>query len=257
MTTERKPLPKKIRFEVFKRDSFTCQYCGQQAPDVVLHVDHIDPVALGGGNEMINLITSCAGCNGGKSATPLDDNTVLAKQRAQLVELNERREQLELMLEWRSGMRDLRDMELQAAQDHFEFVFEGYSIQKEASVNVLRKLLKEFGLRTVMDAMDAGFLSYCVPVADAESINRAWVKLGGICRNLKTPDEQGIRYARGILRRRVDYVDEAWAMRILRRAKSLGASDDHMQEIAARASSWTRWRHAMEDLIDDLCEGDE
>ena len=85
MTTERKPLSKKIRFEVFKRDSFTCQYCGQQAPDVVLHVDHIDPVALGGGNEMINLITSCAGCNGGKSATPLDDNTVLAKQRAQLL----------------------------------------------------------------------------------------------------------------------------------------------------------------------------
>ena len=37
---ERKPLSKKIRFEVFKRDAFTCQYCGQMAPDVLLEVDH-------------------------------------------------------------------------------------------------------------------------------------------------------------------------------------------------------------------------
>lgn len=28
---KRKSLSKKIRFEVFKRDSFTCQYCGRKA----------------------------------------------------------------------------------------------------------------------------------------------------------------------------------------------------------------------------------
>ena len=45
---KRKALSQKIRFEVFKRDSFTCQYCGRKAPDVVLQVDHIVPVAKGG-----------------------------------------------------------------------------------------------------------------------------------------------------------------------------------------------------------------
>ena len=30
---EREPISKKLRFEVFKRDSFTCQYCGSKAPD--------------------------------------------------------------------------------------------------------------------------------------------------------------------------------------------------------------------------------
>jgi len=34
-------ISKRDRFEVFKRDKFTCQYCGKAAPDVVLHIDHI------------------------------------------------------------------------------------------------------------------------------------------------------------------------------------------------------------------------
>lgn len=58
----RTPIPKKLRFEVFKRDSFKCQYCGKSAPEVVLHVDHIKPVAEGGTNEITNLITACADC---------------------------------------------------------------------------------------------------------------------------------------------------------------------------------------------------
>lgn len=34
--SKRKSISKKLRFEVFKRDGFTCQYCGRMAPDVVL-----------------------------------------------------------------------------------------------------------------------------------------------------------------------------------------------------------------------------
>ena len=44
----RKAISVKLRFEVFKRDNFTCQYCGRKSPDVILHVDHIDPVKNGG-----------------------------------------------------------------------------------------------------------------------------------------------------------------------------------------------------------------
>ncbi len=35
----RKSISKKIRFEIFKRDAFSCQYCGKSAPDVILHID--------------------------------------------------------------------------------------------------------------------------------------------------------------------------------------------------------------------------
>ena len=48
----RKSLSNKIRFEVFKRDNFTCQYCGRKAPEIVLNVDHIEPVSKGGTNDI-------------------------------------------------------------------------------------------------------------------------------------------------------------------------------------------------------------
>ena len=80
---ERKTLSKKIRFEVFKRDKFTCQYCGRMAPDVVLEVDHIKPISKGGTNDILNLVTSCKDCNRGKSNIKLSDDSVVKKQQMQ------------------------------------------------------------------------------------------------------------------------------------------------------------------------------
>ena len=59
-------LSKGLRFDIFRRDKFTCQYCGQKPPDVVLEVDHLTPVSKGGGDEPENLVTSCFDCNRGK-----------------------------------------------------------------------------------------------------------------------------------------------------------------------------------------------
>jgi 5-methylcytosine-specific restriction endonuclease McrA len=105
----RQPLSKSVRFEVFKRDAFKCQYCGAEAPNVLLHVDHIKPVEGGGTNEITNLITACATCNSGKRDRPLSEQAAVSKARAQIEELQERREQLELMMLWREGLRDLNE----------------------------------------------------------------------------------------------------------------------------------------------------
>ncbi len=53
----------RLRFEILERDKFTCQYCGQQAPQVILEIDHIIPRAKGGSDDRNNLITSCIACN--------------------------------------------------------------------------------------------------------------------------------------------------------------------------------------------------
>lgn len=58
---------KKLRFKILERDGFRCTYCGRKAPEVVLHVDHVHPIAKGGTNEEINLVTACWDCNIGKS----------------------------------------------------------------------------------------------------------------------------------------------------------------------------------------------
>lgn len=78
----RKSISKRVRFEVFKRDEFTCQYCGEHPPKVLLHVDHIHPVVEGGTNDMDNLVTSCESCNQGKGARLLTSIPESLKEKA-------------------------------------------------------------------------------------------------------------------------------------------------------------------------------
>ena len=104
---KRKNLSKSVRFEVFKRDSFKCQYCGKSAPDVVLEVDHIIPVSKGGDNDISNLITACFDCNRGKRDKKLTDKQSVKLQKEELDKLNARREQLEMIAEWRKELFNL------------------------------------------------------------------------------------------------------------------------------------------------------
>jgi hypothetical protein len=62
-------LKKQIRFAILQRDNFACRYCGRRAPDVVLHVDHIEPTSRGGTDDPANLTAACEDCNGGKRDT--------------------------------------------------------------------------------------------------------------------------------------------------------------------------------------------
>lgn len=83
---ERKPLSKRVRFEVFKRDEFACQYCGRHPPDVVLECDHVTAIANGGTDVEENLITACLDCNRGKSDVPLSSAPKSLSQKAAEVE---------------------------------------------------------------------------------------------------------------------------------------------------------------------------
>lgn len=75
----RKAISKKLRFEVFNRDGFRCQYCGRAAPDVVLNADHMEAVISGGETTIFNLITACFDCNSGKSDRPISRVVVAEK----------------------------------------------------------------------------------------------------------------------------------------------------------------------------------
>ena len=57
------------RREIFRRDNFTCQYCGKRAHD--LTVDHVFPRHLGGTHTWTNVVTACAACNHRKGGRTL------------------------------------------------------------------------------------------------------------------------------------------------------------------------------------------
>lgn len=95
--SKRKGISKKLRFEVFARDNFTCRYCGRQSDEVKLVIDHIHPVCKGGDNSMENLATSCFDCNAGKAGNILCYRAPNESERLRLAqELQEQKEQAEM-----------------------------------------------------------------------------------------------------------------------------------------------------------------
>lgn len=174
MASEREKITKKMRFEVFKRDSFRCQYCGRHAPDVILEVDHIKPVAEGGKTTMLNLITSCRDCNRGKGKRRLSDDTEVVKQKSELDALNERRLQMEMMIQWKREMQDLLEQEVELIESVL-ITDPSYCLNENAKRKV-KTLIKQFGFNDVYEACEIASEQYTWL---SERIN----KIGGICYN--------------------------------------------------------------------------
>jgi 5-methylcytosine-specific restriction endonuclease McrA len=55
--------PAFTRFNVFLRDQFSCQYCGNAKPTEDLTFDHVVPRARGGRTSWTNVVAACAPCN--------------------------------------------------------------------------------------------------------------------------------------------------------------------------------------------------
>jgi hypothetical protein len=251
---KRKAIAKSLRFEVFKRDNFTCQYCGYSAPGVVLQIDHIKPVSKGGSNELLNLITSCANCNAGKSDHRLDDDSTLAKQRQQLAELNERREQLSMMLEWRKGLNSIKETEIDAIASHWRELLGGQYSLNQTGLQQMKKLVRKFGVSAVMDAMEAAVDSYVEEDVEGKyvlgSVEKAYQKVGGFCAMSSMPEDgRKLYYIRAIARNRLPYCDSNLALRWLKNAAGCGVPVDELERVTKDASSWTEWKHLIDDLI--------
>jgi len=62
---------KLTRREVFRRDNYTCQYCGRHIGD--LTVDHVLPKHMGGEHVWTNVVAACPSCNHRKGGRQLED----------------------------------------------------------------------------------------------------------------------------------------------------------------------------------------
>ena len=143
MTQQRKSISKKIRFEIFKRDSFTCQYCGESAPKVILEVDHIKPVINGGTNDILNLITSCFDCNRGKSKRELGDNSVVTAKTNQAKLLQDKKQQIEMMAEWQISLIDTDNLLVEKFDELWDKLT-NYTLT-DFGKKVIKKLIAKYG----------------------------------------------------------------------------------------------------------------
>lgn len=255
----REPISKKLRFEVFKRDKFTCQYCGRAAPDVLLHVDHLQPVAEDGTNDILNLITACRDCNLGKGSRELSDDSAVIKQKKQLDELQERREQLQLMVEWQRGLIDL-DMDTACELACFwNEMVPGYETDMPR-VEYIRHMLKKYSAPEILSAIRISTSTYLRYDDDGDyteaSVHKAWEYIERICavnrRAQKRPWLHDCYYIKGILRNRFPHIVEWKVMRLLEKACELGIQTDELKHMATVCESWKMWQNDMQALIDSV-----
>lgn len=150
-TTSSTAISKRLRFEVFKRDQFTCVYCGKTPPEVTLETDHLEPRASGGSHSIDNLVTACFDCNRGKAhirlgcvpGTVVQNAEVLREREAQLLEYRR--------LVARHDKRTLKD--IQDISVRFESSFPGKQLTEKFQTVSLRTFLRTLPKEEVLDAL--------------------------------------------------------------------------------------------------------
>jgi hypothetical protein len=269
MGNKRKSISLKIRSEVLKRDSFKCQYCGQDSDTTRLEVDHIKPVTKGGTNDILNLITSCFECNRGKGNRELDDDSVVVKQKKQLDLLQERRNKLSLQMDWKQGLSGIDDEIRDKVVDYMKNKCSGIDLSPEG-IKYLSRLIKKYEIPDILESIDISadkYLRFDGKDVTEESCKVFINKIGGILVNKnRSPVQNKISYLIGIGRNKFSYFNEKMGYTLLttyvNRLKTNELSDEeifgHLQtEIQPKTiefGNWTQWRQFFETQISQIEE---
>ena len=251
-TNKRIPIGKKLRFDVFKRDGFTCQYCGRMAPDVVLQIDHVDPVKNGGGNDVLNLITACFDCNSGKGAKKLTDRQEIQKQQEQLKLLSLKKEQLEFLVKWREELQALSESEVKIAESEIYKHNNKYMLS-DAGRLAVKDLIKRFGINEVLEVIPTAYTTY-----DTANTKESWVaafnKIGGICKNKRIEKEDPTfpyrQRAYFVFRKNFPVYNET---RVKNAIRSIVKDEETLRvfyEIVDSSRNWTQFFEIVNDYIE-------
>lgn len=149
--SQRKPISKKLRFEVFKRDNFTCQYCSAKPPKVPLEIDHLKPVCKGGKNNIDNLVTACFDCNRGKSGNELTSvpQTIIEKSEGKRLALAQYKEYQKILALQKAQI----DKDIDSVEAIYCAVFNDYCFSESFRISV-KKFIIQLGVEIVCESME-------------------------------------------------------------------------------------------------------
>ena len=155
-------ITKTIRFEVFKRDGFQCQYCGKHPPQVVLEIDHILPRKRKGKNDIENLITACFDCNRGKGTRDLKVSPVSIKERTNI--LKEKEAQLKEFYKLQAAIQRRVENDIECLCVNWLILSDSENEISEIGRVSLKNLLKNFPKIQIKEAMEIAWAtSYVKP----------------------------------------------------------------------------------------------
>lgn len=256
MGNKREAIGKKLRMEIFKRDSFTCQYCGRKAPDVILHIDHIKPVSKGGTNDIMNLVTSCIDCNLGKSDNELSDDSVIQKKRKQLDLLQTRKEQIEMMFEWQKGLCDITLISVNKLAEYWKELT-GTTLTDDGRL-AIRRLVKKYSIEEIIESINISvtqYIKYKNNNIDVKSVRFAFDKLSGILFNRKcvtdNPQLAQLHYIKAILHKKFYNFSDSIFYTICNNAIKHRITMESLIEHSQKCNSWSQWKYGIDRFIAD------
>lgn len=240
MAIKRKAISKRVRFEVLKRDAFTCQYCGKMPPDTVLHIDHIKPVSKGGNNGIMNLVTSCVDCNLGKSNIELSDDSAVKKQQTQLAEMAEKKAQIEMMVEWRESLINAEELLVDSAENLIDrYLSDQDKVVSDAGKIVIRKAVKKHGYQKVMDAVERAYVS-------KSDFSGNWAKAIEFA---GSTTKCNIHYIKGVLKNNVYNLNERKFYAETKNIELTKENYNFMFDAAKESSSLNSFLNAIEEIL--------
>ena len=248
---------KSLRFDVFKRDSFTCQYCGRRAPDVALYCVHVNPSAESGGQTLATFTTACGDCKVGKVLDEDNDHSVLMRRLNRLTVLQEREEQAEMLAEWERERSNLDEVPVTRLDKQW-IELTGYRLAEAGRAKV-RNLVKKYGAELVGEAMRTAAAEYLERgksgAATEASMARCFDSIGAIASvehaERLEPGARRMFFIRDALRKRLSHCPHGHALNLIRSAARSGASLDLISKIGEEAPTWSHFRNAMEHLISE------
>jgi len=166
------------RFEVFKRDGFTCRYCGHKTPDAILEIDHVIPSAAGGGDEIENLVTACYECNRGKGPRLITDAPTEINLHEQTIAIAEREIQLAEYNQWRARQRIREDESINRLEKYWVDRWGSQRWWNRASV---RSFLRKLAFADLLDILDV--VEHKTELRYGGWEHSAWIFFCGMCRN--------------------------------------------------------------------------
>jgi hypothetical protein len=132
-------------------------------------------------------------------------------------------------------------------------------VVNKTGLRSIGRLLSTFSPEEILYGMEQAADSYLVQADDESVTPESWEiafgKIGGICRVQReskgNPELRELYYIRGIIKKRLSYVDQVLALQLLRDSYAAGADTETLRGIAYQASSWTRWREDMYALLEE------
>lgn len=172
-------ISKRLRFEVFKRDQFQCQYCGRTPPSVTLEADHVVPRKHKGPDSVDNLVTSCADCNRGKAAVPLTE--MPSSMVGRMAEMKEKREQLVAFNDFLAEQEVFIQKQIDEIQEEYGSLYPGWCLKESFEKGTLKRFLRNLTVTEIKTALGIAY-GRC---RDEDKAIKYWC---GICWNwIKDP----------------------------------------------------------------------